>query len=137
MYMQELKLLRKEDWNELQHDDWETQVEAKDDDIVVQIGNVMFLVERTNDANNVISQSLDINTLSIKNVRAMFQLCIYLWDVCGIEYIRVEGNPKRYRFLERMFPREVVIKDDDYDTRNVYYCNLKKAREKLVELTNK
>lgn len=122
----------KEKWNELQKPS-EIDIEAIDGDIIEVIDNTIFLCQRKNNYNNICCLSL--SKPSTSTVRAMFKFCIVLYENYGVEFVRVEGNLKRYRFLERLFSQEEVIKDLTIQSRNVYYCNIKKANKRLKELS--
>lgn len=120
-------------------DDWNREVRpkecegmAEEGDIVEYIDGVLFLCQRKNDYNNIVAFSKE-KELTLKHIRAMFGFCVILYEKYGIQFVRVEGNNKRYRFLERMFPREVVVKDEEITDRNVYYINLSKANSKFRE----
>ena len=124
----------KEKWNEIQKPS-EIDVEAVDGDITEVIDNIIFLCQRTNNYNNICCLSLSNSPNCSGAVRAMFKFCIVLYEKYGVEFVRVEGNLKRYRFLEQLFSREEVIKDLTVQNRNVYYCNIKKANKRLKELS--
>lgn len=121
-------------WNKLELDN-ETTAIALPGDIVEVIDGVAFLCQRTNNCNNIVAKCLD-NTCSIKHIRAMFKFCIKLWEDYDIEYVRIEGTKKRYKFIEHMFSNDVVRRDGSITERNVYFCNIRRASSKLKQLIN-
>lgn len=124
-----------DEWNELDKP-VECEEYAEEGDIIEIINNVIFLCQRTNNCNNIICFLQDPTDCNITHIKDMFRFCIILWEKYGIEYVRVEGNSRRYKFLEKIFPPEIVIRDPNILDRNVYYCNINKANKKLKELVN-
>lgn len=71
---------------------------AKDTDLVCKISGYIFLVQRTNDFNNVIMFRTTKTTRSIVTVLAKFrEFCIKN----GVEYLRLEMHKNRQ--LEKVF----------------------------------
>ena len=113
-------------WNTLVKANYETDVEAFEDDLVFEASGIMFLVQRKNDCNNVVAQRL------IHKPGTFMQAVIEFRKVMienNIQFVRVEGNLKRYKFLKKMLPKlfgnEVnIIKDDNVTDRNVFYIKV-------------
>lgn len=120
-----------DEWNALEKDE-ETDVVARENDIVEYIDGVYFLCERTRCYNNVVCISTE--EPSLKHIRAMFKFCIHLYEKYGIVYIRIEGSRDRYNFLLNTFSIREVVPDINIRDRNVFYCNLELAIEKLHKL---
>ena len=120
-------------WNALCSRWNDTDVKAEPGDIVEEIDGVMFLLQRKNDFNNVVCLTVQPNNIS--HIKAMFMFILSIYQE-GIRYIRIEGNRKRYRFLESMFGPPIVLKEER-DDRNVYYCKLDDyVIEKLERILN-
>lgn len=109
-------------WNNVSKDNESDDI-AVDNDIIVEIDDVLFLCQRTNNYNNIICIALNEDR-TIKHIRAMFKFIIMLKSFYNIEFIRIEGNQKRYKFLEKIFEKTEVIRDTTILDRNVYYCRL-------------
>lgn len=131
-----ISVVSSEVWNNLDKPDECNEI-AQQNDIVEYIDGVYFLCQRANNFNNIICLSPSSqSSSSINHILAMFKFCVRLYKYYNIIYIRIEGNTKRYRFLEKIFPKDMVIKDESITDRNVYYCNIEKAHEKLKELSH-
>ena len=116
-----ISVVSSEVWNNLDKPDECNEI-AQQNDIVEYIDGVYFLCQRANNFNNIICLSSSSSQYSsINHILAMFKFCV---------------NTKRYRFLEKIFPKDIVIKDESITDRNVYYCNIEKAHEKLKELSH-
>lgn len=111
-------------WN-LTIKNWETEVKAVKGDLVINIGGVLFLVQRKNGYNNVVCFRVKETNVSIQ--KAFVQFGHYIMNK-GIQYIRVEGNTKRYFFLSKLnvyFPKGFnCIRVDENENRNVFYIKL-------------
>lgn len=112
-------------WNNLKKPH-ECECVAQANDIVCVIEDVVFLCQRKKKCNNIICFSLT-EQKSINHIKAMFKFVLILREQYDVEYIRVEGNAKRYRFLEKIFEKSEVMKDVTVIHRNVYYCILKQS----------
>lgn len=112
-------------WNKLKKPQ-ECESVAQSNDIVCVIEDVVFLCQRKKKCNNIICFNLTERE-SINHIKSMFKFALILKERYNIEYIRVEGNTKRYRFLEKIFEKNEVIKDITISDRNVYYCRLKQS----------
>ena len=110
-------------WNTLVKANYETDIEAFEDDLVFEASGIMFLVQRKNGVNNVVAQRL------VHKPGTFMQAIIEFRKVMienTIQFIRVEGNLRRYKFLNKMLPElfgnEVdIVKDLSNKDRNVYY----------------
>ena len=113
-------------WNTLVKANYETDISADENDLVFESAGIMFLVQRKNNCNNVVAQRL------IHKPGTFMQAIIEFRKVMienNIQFIRVEVNIKRYKFLTKMIPRlfgnEVsIIKDDDIKDRNIFYIKV-------------
>lgn len=117
-----------EDWNRLEKPD-NINIEAEDGDIVEKVNGVLYLLQTRNSYNNIVAYRVEESDKFI--VWTLYEYCILLQDKYHIDYVRVEGDKGKYRFLEKAFSRKEVRKDKQEKVRDVYYCNLKEARESL------
>ena len=115
-------------WNSLEKPE-NVSVEAVKGDIVEIVNGVAFLLQTTNGYNNIVSYRVEKNDKSI--VWTLLEFCKILYSKYHIEYVRVEGDKGKYRFLDRLFTKKAVVKDDSIKERDVYYCNLNEAYKKL------
>lgn len=117
-----------EDWNRLEKPD-NIDVVAEEGDIVEKVNGVLYLLQTRNGYNNIVAYRVEESDKFI--VWTLYEYCILLQDKYHIDYVRVEGDKGKYRFLEKAFSRKEVRKDKQEKARDVYYCNLKEARESL------
>lgn len=117
-----------EDWNTLEKPD-NIDVVAEKGDIVEKVNGVLYLLQTRNGYNNIIAYRVEESDKFI--VWTLYEYCILIHDKYGIDYVRVEGDKGKYKFLEKAFNRNIVRKDRQEKERDVYYCNLKEAREPL------
>ena len=115
-------------WNSLEKPE-NVSVEAVEGDIVEIVNGVAFLLQTTNEYNNIVAYRVEKNDKSI--VWTLLEFCKILYSKYHIEYVRVEGDKGKYRFLDRLFTKKVVVKDDSVKDRDVYYCNLNEACKKI------
>ena len=115
-------------WNSLEKPE-NVSVEAVKGDIVEIVNGVAFLLQTTNGYNNIVSYRVEKSDKSI--VWTLLEFCKILYSKYHIEYVRVEGDKGKYRFLDRLFTKKAVVKDDSVKNRDVYYCNLNEAYKKL------
>ena len=115
-------------WNSLEKPE-NVSVIAEEGDIVEIVNGVAFLLQTTDEYNNIVAYRVEKNDKSI--VWTLFEFCKILYSKYHIEYVRVEGDKGKYRFLERLFTKKAVVKDDSVKNRDVYYCNLNEAYKKL------
>lgn len=111
-------------WN-LTVKNWETETKAVKGDLVINIGGVLFLLQRKNNYNNVICYRVKETEISIQKAFIQFGQ----WIISkGVKYIRVEGNARRYFFLSKLnvyFPKGFdCVKVDETEGRNVFYIRL-------------
>lgn len=117
-----------EDWNTLEKPD-NINVIAEEGDIVEKVNGVLYLLQTRNGYNNIVAYRVEESDKFI--VWTLYEYCILIHDKYGIDYVRVEGDKGKYKFLEKAFNRNIVRKDKQEKERDVYYCNLKEAREPL------
>lgn len=101
----------------------EADVVAERNDLVVEIGGILYLLQRNNGFNNVVCFRLKDSKMTTLQSFIEYRK----WLICkGVEYIRVEGNKKRYWFLTRQNPGVGynVIRDTEECGRNVFYIKL-------------
>lgn len=115
-------------WNSLEKPE-NVSVAAEEGDIVEILNGVAFLLQTTNEYNNIVAYRVEKSDKSI--VWTLLEFCKILYSKYHIEYVRVEGDKGKYRFLERLFTKKEVIKDKSVKDRDVYYCNLNEAYKKL------
>ena len=115
-----------QDWNNLEKPD-NVNVIAEPGDIVEEVNGVLFLLQTRNSYNNVVAYRIKPDNHFI--VWTLYEFCILLHDKYGIDFVRAEGDKGKYKFLERDFTTKEVRKDRQEKERDVYYVNLKAARE--------
>lgn len=115
-------------WNSLEKPE-NVSVVAEEEDIVEVVNGVAFLLQTTDGYNNIVAYRVEKSDKSI--IWTLLEFCKTLYSKYHIEYVRVEGDKGKYKFLERLFTRKVVVKDKSIKDRDVYYCNLNEAYEKL------
>jgi hypothetical protein len=115
-------------WNSLEKPE-NVSVAAEEGDIVEIVNGVAFLLQTTDEYNNIVAYRVEKSDKSI--VWTLLEFCKILYSKYHIEYVRVEGDKGKYRFLERLFTKKAVVKDKSVKERDVYYCNLNEAYKKL------
>lgn len=109
-------------WNNLPKPK-EADVVADKNDIVVEIGGILYLLQINNDFNNVVC--FRIKESNMTTLQSFLEFRKYL-IFKGIRYIRVEGNKKRYWFLTRLNLGKGydIIRDTKETDRNIFYIKL-------------
>lgn len=110
-------------WNEYIKPTSEVDVQAEPGDYVIEIGGILFLLQRKNDFNNVVCFRTKKSSISVREVFMQYAK----WLISqNIQYIRVEGNVRRYFFLQKLHPAETtkVMYDYSVSDRNVFYIKL-------------
>lgn len=109
-------------WNNLSKPK-EVDVVAEKDDLVVEIGGILYLLQINNGFNNVVCFRLKKSKMTILQSFLEYRKWLI---IKGVEYIRVEGNKKRYWFLARLNPGAGynVVQDIKECERNVFYIKL-------------
>lgn len=109
-------------WNNLPKPK-EADVVAERDDLVVEIGGILYLLQINHGFNNVVCFRLKKSKMT--TLQSFLEYRKWLISK-GVEYIRVEGNKKRYWFLARQSPGVGynVIQDKRERERNVFYIKL-------------
>ena len=115
-------------WNSLEKPE-NVSVIAEEGDIVEIVNGVAFLLQTTGEYNNIVAYRVEKSDKSI--IWTLLEFCKILYSKYHIEYVRVEGDKGKYRFLERFFTKKAVVKDKSVKERDVYYCNLNEAYKKL------
>lgn len=109
-------------WNSLPKPK-EADVVADKNDIVVEIGGILYLLQLNNDFNNVVCFRIkESNMTTLQSFLEFRKYIIFK----GIRYIRVEGNKKRYWFLTRLKLGKGydIIRDSKETDRNIFYIKL-------------
>lgn len=117
-----------QEWNKTPKPE-ECNVEAKEGDIVITLDGVLFLLQREKEFNNIVCFRQFEGIFPIREV--FFRYALIINDM-NIRYVRIEGSLKRYLFLEREFPSDIVVRDNDVKDRNVFYVDLTKARPYIL-----
>ena len=109
-------------WNSLPKPK-ESDVVAEKDDLVVEIGGILYLLQLNNGFNNVVCFRLKKSKMT--TLQSFLEYRKWLISK-GVEYIRVEGSKRRYWFLARLNPGVGynVIRDTEECGRNVFYIKL-------------
>lgn len=115
-------------WNDLTKPD-NIDEAAQEGDILEKVNGVLFLLQTKNGYNNVIAYRVENSPKNI--VWTLYEYCMLIHDKHNIKCVRIEGDKGKYAFLERAFTRNEVRRDRTEKTRDVYYCNLDNAYEKL------
>lgn len=127
-----MKIFNYHVWNRLVPlDNEELQVRAVRGDNVFASNGFLFLIQRENNWNNIncfkLSQCSPINEFrECKGqtfMKAVIECYLFL-KMNGIKYFRVEGNTKRYFFLQKFGKKTRLfnlIKDGSITERNVFY----------------
>lgn len=127
-----MKIFNYHVWNRLVPlDNKELQVRAVRGDNVFSSNGFLFLIQRKNNWNNIncfkLSQCSPINGFrKCKGqtfMKAVIECYLFL-KMNGIKYFRVEGNTRRYFFLQKFGKKTRLfnlIKDGNITERNVFY----------------
>lgn len=120
------------DWWETIPKTCETNITPKDSDIIARVGNLACLCERENDFNNIIIQAIKPDT---KNAWYMIFFLRYLYEVHGVQYVRIESVPGRYDFFVRFAksPRFGSCVNAQNEPREIVYLDLKKELEPIKQ----
>lgn len=105
-------------WDTLERDGETGSYQPMDDDSFVRIGGYLFAVQQ---GGNVIMKRCGESRFTLYEVFKAFRIWL---KTKGIQYIRVEGNERRYNFLKKMFPQNSILKDFDEKKRNVFYIKV-------------
>lgn len=115
-------------WNKLPKPE-ECNVTATEKDLLYVTGGYMFLIMTESEINNVVCfRYLPKGKTTFKEALRQF---LYWCKNNHIQYLRVEGNTRRYNFITRpeFFPNLKknglsVIKDTSITDRNVFYVKV-------------
>ena len=126
-----MKIFNYHVWNRLVPNDKELQVRAVRGDNVFASNGFLFLIQRKNDYNNIIcfklSQCSPVNNFRKCKGQTFMKAvieCYLFFKMNGIKYFRVEGNTKRYFFLQKFGKKSRLfnlIKDGNITERNIFY----------------
>lgn len=105
-------------------DDAETEsyVPDFDNDIGIIIDAYVFVVQTKDGFNNVIfaKDEEDKSSMTLRDVFGIFYLfCFYH----KLQFLRIEGSPRRYKFLKKMFPFCHFVQEKNQG-RNIFYVKL-------------
>ncbi len=109
-------------WNSLPKPK-EADVIAEKNDLVVEIGGILYLLQINHGFNNVVC--FRVKESKMTTLQSFLEYRKWLISK-GVEYIRVEGNKRRYWFLARLNPGigYKVVQDKEERERNVFYIKL-------------
>ena len=126
-----MKIFNYHVWNRLVPNDEELQVRAVRGDNVFSSNGFLFLIQRINDYNNIIcfklSQCSPVNKFRECKGQTFMKAvieCYLFFKMNGIKYFRIEGNTKRYFFLQKFGKKSHLfnlIKDGKSTERNIFY----------------
>lgn len=119
-----------QDWNNIAKP-YNVNVAAEPGDIVESVNGVLYLLQTKNGYNNIVAYRTEPSDKNI--IWTLFEYCILMHDKHHIDYVRVEGDKGKYKFLERFFNKKSVRKDTREKERDVYYCSLKEGYD-IMEL---
>ncbi|MCQ2587919.1 MAG: hypothetical protein MJ174_07375 [Treponema sp.] len=122
-------LMRIDEWNALLKPD-ECAVFAEDGDLIYLSGGIIYLIQRKDNINNVVCfRVYEVPKMTVKqSFYAFRRFCIKN----EVQYIRVEGNRKRYFFLKHFekglkakgYNVRFAEKESEERKRNVFYIKL-------------
>lgn len=101
----------------------EVNVVADKNDLVTEIGGILYLLQVNNGFNNVVCFRLRKSKMTTLQSFLKYRK----WLISkGTRYIRVEGNKRRYKFLSRLNLGDgyKIFQDMDESERNVFYIRL-------------
>lgn len=105
-------------WDLLPEDEETKNYSPSDSDKFVQISGYLFAVQ---ESGNVIMKKWRQSAYTLQEVFRAFRIWV---KTKGIQYIRVEGNERRYNFLKKMFPHDSILQDCEVKDRNVFYVKM-------------
>lgn len=97
----------------------EVNVEAVEGDIVEEVGGYVVLIQRQNDFNNIVFAAVAPEWPLCRVFQKIKEICIDN----NIQFVRVEGNLHRYKYLGKMVGLE-QLQDRTITSRNVYYLKV-------------
>ena len=97
--------------------DGETEIDFKGDEGFFLAGGYAFVVQSTG---NIVMKQVAPPSMTLLSAMKAFRH--YLVSH-GIQYVRIEGNTRRYRFLPKAFPG-ADFRQDDTLGRNVFYAKV-------------
>lgn len=115
-----IKKISKEEWNSIEKPSEEVNVKAVDSDIIYIINGLYCLCQTENECNNIIVFTKE--NYSVKHMSAAGIFFIILNKEYGINYIRVEGNKRRYKTLLSIM--DGYISQEPSQKRNIFYIDI-------------
>lgn len=105
-------------WETLPKDSETESYKPFEGDLFVKISGYLFAVQK---CGNVIMKKCDKSSFTLYEVFKAFRI----WcKAQGIKYLRIEGTARRYNFIQKMFPHDSILKDNEEKGRNVFYVKL-------------
>lgn len=105
-------------WETLPEDTETKNYRPSDDDRFAKISGYLFAVQKSG---NVIMKKWRKSSFTLCEVFRAFRI----WcKAQGIKYLRIEGTERRYNFIQKMFPYDSILKDNEEKGRNVFYVKL-------------
>lgn len=106
-------------WARLPQDSETKTYEPCDKDKFINIGGYLFAIQKNG---NVIMKKCEADPrFSLLEVFRAFRAYLIKNE---IQYIRIEGTPRRYNFLKKMFLHCSILKDNRIKDRNVFYVKV-------------
>lgn len=108
-------------WNSYEKPSHNVDTRAIPGDYVLEIGGLLYLIQRKNEANNIVCFRIEKSDMT---VLTSF-LILRKWLIAqNILYIRVEGTKKRYNFLKKLNLDGFNVRQADVEDKNVFYIKL-------------
>lgn len=108
-------------WNNYKKPSHNVEAKAIPGDYVLEIGGLLYLVQRKNEANNIVCFRIEESDMT---VLTSF-LILRKWLIAqNILYIRVEGTKNRYNFLKKLDLDGFNVRQADVEDKNVFYIKL-------------
>lgn len=106
-------------WDSLDKDSETETYVSNDNDLFFIIDGYIVILQTENDFNNVIIKKFKESSMPIPEV---FKAIRDAFQELDIQYVRVEGNTKRYKSLKKLFRN--VVQDESIVNRNVFYIKV-------------
>lgn len=110
-------------WNKKEKPSEEVNAFAIPGDYVVEIGGILYLVQRKNFSNNIVCFRIEDSDMTVLSSFLILRKWLIANDIL---FITVEGRKKRYNFLKKIADEYgfSVMHDLDFTDRNVFYIKL-------------
>jgi hypothetical protein len=128
-----MRVLSKDAWNYYRTKaPKQVNVEATDQDQVILIDNMIFLIQKP--SNNVVAYAIVHDMHNIESMKEFLRLMAGTNQILRIE----EFKHGHYNYLERTFPKPVILTDYEINSvdgkpKKVYYLNCKLYEEKNIK----